>query len=233
MERHKYKVTLRLSEERKDYEAFHDLLDKLIKRLRSWDEPWIRVQFIRRIVIPYVADGKEIDEAFRNQFANLTNQFRRWNDSSIASQINYQIPDHYWQVGKKLDISHQTQVSLLIYQCIYDVLTQAGQLFQVLDGLFTRALLNLPEDEGGRRKDWALHSLILQLKEIWEEGTAKKAGRSRHPHTREIEGPFVRFVRTCLTYLEPEKSYPSLGETISKLLQSETVPLNWKNPPKK
>jgi hypothetical protein len=110
----------------------------------------------------------------------------------------YGIPDLNWQAVKEFnnDSDQLARLNFSIVLCIDEMLKQAEQQIQVLHGLFTDALLRLPEDEGGRRKDWPLHTFILQLKEIWEKGTGKKAGRSRHPRTREIGGPFVRVMPT-------------------------------------
>jgi hypothetical protein len=233
-QRSEYPKIWRPSEERKYYEALCDVLAKLTKLLRNRDALSSRSQFVRRITDHYCQASKELNEPFHARFAELTKQHSNWDLMWSILQSIHRAGDPRQARKKFGDDSDQfSQFYLSVALCVYDMLEQAEQLNQTLHGYCIDALRGLPQDKGGRRKDWPLHSFILRLKKIREEGTAKKAGRSCNPTTQEIEGPFVRFVRTCLTYLEPDKRYPSLEETIHKVLQSKTVTRNGKNLPKK
>ena len=236
-QRSEYQKTLRLSEERKNCEAFRDLYADLTKQFRNLDDPSSRSQFVERIVAHFWQPGQDedVEEDLWDLYTELTKRIVNLDDVSSIMRFLSRRRDDNWQDDENLDFESLklALIYLSVARRFYDMLNHAEQLAQALHGLFTDVLRSLPEDKRGRRKDWPLHTFILGLKAIWEKGTAKKAGRSRNPRTREIEGPFVRFVTICLTYLEPHKPYPSLGETIHKVLQAETVTRNGKNSPKK
>lgn len=66
----------------------------------------------------------------------------------------------------------------------------------------------LPEDKGGRGRDYRLQGLIYELAQLYRELSGRKPGLSRYPPTHpkrgQPTGPFFRFIKLCLHTFSPE-----------------------------
>jgi integrase len=97
-----YQKTLRLSEERKNYETLRDSLAELTKLFRNWNAP-SRSQFVHRIADHHCQAAREIDEPCDDLFAELTKRFGNGNAPSSRSQFVHRIPGLSWQGAMKID----------------------------------------------------------------------------------------------------------------------------------
>jgi hypothetical protein len=82
-------------------------------------------------------------------------------------------------------------------------------------------IAEVPNDKGGRAKDWRIKGAIHELGRLYKEMSGKEPGISRDPVTREPGGPFFRFVKACLQTYSPErvKSDEALAKTIQRVLR--------------
>lgn len=74
----------------------------------------------------------------------------------------------------------------------------------------------------GRPDDQSRRNLILELADIFEDVIGRKAGRSCNYTTKEIGGPFVRFVEAFFADAKIEAPW-GLAESIAKILKDRNA----------
>jgi len=79
----------------------------------------------------------------------------------------------------------------------------------------------LPEDRGGRGRDWRIQGAIKELARMYAELSGREPGISRDPMTAKPGGPFFRFVKACLQAFAPKRSKrdEALAKTIQRVLE--------------
>jgi len=77
---------------------------------------------------------------------------------------------------------------------------------------------------GNKRRQWHLHDLILDIANIYEDGTGKTAGRSTAPMTNKPGGPFFRIVKDCYYRLGITKTDEAIALDIRKALKQRQQP---------
>ena len=108
---------------------------------------------------------------------------------------------------------------------IWSLLTerQRKALSSSLSALVTEAdeaLRMLPQDKGGRQRDWLFYSLICALASAYEIATDRRPTITLDPDG-EYRGPFFDFVYAVLHHFAPQKDRTdlALGKTIQRALK--------------
>jgi hypothetical protein len=98
-----------------------------------------------------------------------------------------------------------------------ELLERIAELISAVD----QAAKSVPEDPGGRGRDWRTHGLIKELSRMYAEVTGRKLGISRTPLDAEPGGPFFRFVKACIQTYAPDrmKTDEALAKTIQRVLK--------------
>jgi hypothetical protein len=102
------------------------------------------------------------------------------------------------------------------------------QLLEGLAELITavdQAAPTIPEDKGGRGRDWRMQGFIHLLARLYAEETGKQPGISRTPLGGKPGGPFFRFVKACLQTYAPHRM--KNDEALAKQIQRVLNIKNW------
>jgi hypothetical protein len=104
-----------------------------------------------------------------------------------------------------------------------ELLERIAELISAVD----EAAKSVPNDKGGKGRDWRIQGLIHELARLYHEVSGNEPGISRDPFSAEPGGPFFRFVKACLQTFTPHriKSDEALAKTIQRVLSIK----NWQN----
>ena len=127
----------------------------------------------------------------------------------------------FFESLERLDSVSSWELSIRLGEDL-SALPNAETNAQKIYGAAKNALKELEKDKGGRpRTKVPLRTLILDLKNVFEEKTGKKAALTWNPHKEKYEGHFYNVVSAFLEIVDPGEiwSNSSLGQQIKQALK--------------
>jgi hypothetical protein len=102
-----------------------------------------------------------------------------------------------------------------------ELLERIAELISAVD----EATKSMPQDKGGRSKDWRIQGAIKALARLYSEVSGRRPGISRSS-SDELGGPFFRFVKACLETYAPHRIWSD--EALAKKIQRVLKIKHWR-----